>query len=989
SPLVGRPRPLAARVRACIERGELQLLTAADTGTDTTVDAQLVVLRHPTVAGSLDPSQLPRIRAAERLLVANQAPSTPASASLLHRPSHRGGGDGPRATGPRYDPQRVTEHLEDWLGGAVRWAPIGPLVRTDLVRVAPQLELEPEDWVNVIDVAAWRHPRDLIRSPIPVIGRHSRDDPLKWPDTREALLAAYPAGDDVEVRVLGGASGAERVLGGPVPANWQVWPFGAVPARRFLAGLEIYVYQHHPAWVEAFGRSILEAMASGLPTVLPPRFAPLFEDAAIYSEPAGVAEHVTALHGDRDHYRDASARAAGFVADRFSHAVHVRRLAALARPTGEESAPRHTAIGPPSAGAVGSMGAADPAATSDRVDPLDSSGPGRRRVLFVSSNGSGVGHLMRLMAYARHAPDDVDPVFLTFSQGAQVVADAGYPVEYLASRAISGASSDPWHRFLRERAGELIERYDVRAVVFDGTWPYRGLMEAAEDHPHVLRVWSRRAMWRAGVTNPVIEHERDRFDLVVEPGELAEDDDRGATRPYRSEAVRVGPVTALELDDMEERAVASAALGLDPERPAALVTLGAGNIDDTSSVVVQVLARLAQQPDLQIRVTRSVIAARDTALPDNVEVLSVYPLARYLRAFDLAVAAAGYNSFHELTLAAVPTVFVPNQETSTDDQRVRSSFAERIGIAVDLPTPTPATIDAALTRVLEPETRQRMHERAVARRRPGGAADAMAAIVSAMDARADSRRSPAATSSSAACGPPAQRSDASDPAASPVGPPAHRSGAPEPTASPVRPTASPYRLQSAWSAAPRRAAAGLRRWLSTAFASLPAPVRRRVRRRLRRLGWRRGEPVSANRDLIPVPAGAGIVADDQEASPAPIAIVVPSLGDVDLVDRIVERTAQLQAARGGFAPLLVLGDLAFRAARRHGYLVEYLPPREQEMALPQTIPWEDARRQRLAAIMRWYQPTRVLTLPAPADASAAELFAVLAGSLEGLDRPTR
>lgn len=932
SPLVSKPRPIAPRVRACIERGELELLTAEDAGPQGAVDAQLVVFRHPTVAGNLDPAQLPRIRAAERLVVANQAPSTPASATLL------AGGDrgDSHASRQRYEPHLVTGHLEAWLGGDVRWAPIGPLVRDDLARVAPDLELELEDWVNVIDVAAWRQPRNVRRSPIPVIGRHSRDDPLKWPATREELLAAYPARDDVEVRILGGASGAERVLGGPVPANWRVWPFGAIPAQRFLAGLEIYVYQHHPEWVEAFGRSILEAMASGLPTVLPPRFTPLFEDAAVYAEPAGVGGQVAALHADRDRYLAASTRASSFVAARFGHEVHVRRLSALARPSGEVSPVRKAS------------GATATGATS----PAD-----RRRVLFVSSNGAGVGHLMRLMAYARHAPDDIDPLFLTFSQGAHVVADAGYPVEYLASRAISGAGSDTWHRFLRERVGELIERYDVRAVVFDGTWPYRGLIEAAEDHPHVLRVWSRRAMWRAGVTNPVLEHERDRFDLVVEPGELAEDDDRGATRRYRAEARRVGPVTALEFEDMEEPAAARAALGLDADRPAALVNLGAGNIDDTGSVVAQVVARLAEDPDLQVRVTRSIIAARDTALPDNVEPLSVYPLARYLRAFDLAVAAAGYNSFHELTLAAVPAVLVPNQETSTDDQEIRSRYAERIGIAVDLPTPTRATIDAALARVLDPEARRRMHERAVARRRDGGAADGMAAIVAAMDAG------------------PGVRAQVEEPAPSDA--PAERA---RPVARPPLPKTLLRRILDS---------TRLRRRLSRTFAALPAPVRRGVRRQLRRLGWRGGVPASGDRDLIPVPGGIGATTSDPPTSPPPVVIVVPSLDDQHLVDRIVERTAQLEAARGGFAPLFVLGDLAFRAARRHGYLVEHLPPRDRDEALPQTVPWADARRERLAAIMRWYQPTRVITLPTPVDGSPEELFAVLAASLEGLDRPSR
>ena len=46
-----------------------------------------------------------------------------------------------------------------------------------------------------------------------------------------------------------------------------------------------------------------------------------------------------------------------------------------------------------------------------------------------------------------------------------------------------------------------------------------------------------------------------------------------------------------------------------------------------------------------------------------------FPLSRRFRAFDLAVSAAGYNSFHELLRFGVPTLFIPNQDTALDDQQ--------------------------------------------------------------------------------------------------------------------------------------------------------------------------------------------------------------------------------------------------------------------------------------------------------------------------------
>ena len=63
---------------------------------------------------------------------------------------------------------------------------------------------------------------------------------------------------------------------------------------------------------------------------------------------------------------------------------------------------------------------------------------------------------------------------------------------------------------------------------------------------------------------------------------------------------------------------------------------------------------------------------------------SAFPNARHFRAFDFAISAAGYNSFHELLHHGVPTIFVPNDNQQVDDQRARAAWAESRG-AGDLP----------------------------------------------------------------------------------------------------------------------------------------------------------------------------------------------------------------------------------------------------------------------------------------------------------------
>jgi UDP:flavonoid glycosyltransferase YjiC (YdhE family) len=183
-------------------------------------------------------------------------------------------------------------------------------------------------------------------------------------------------------------------------------------------------------------------------------------------------------------------------------------------------------------------------------------------------------------------------------------------------------------------------------------------------------------MWRRGKSVEQLA-KASWFDLVLAPGELAAAYDRGPTA--KADGIRLGPVTLLDGDELDDGDTARRALGLPLDRPLALVALGAGNINDTShetGAIVAALARLG----VDICVTQTEIAALDRGQA-GVHVVREFPLSRRFRAFDLAVSASGYNSFHELLRFGIPTLFIPNQDTALDDQQGRARFASDRGLA--------------------------------------------------------------------------------------------------------------------------------------------------------------------------------------------------------------------------------------------------------------------------------------------------------------------
>ncbi|MGM0617835.1 MAG: glycosyltransferase [Actinomycetota bacterium] len=859
STLSATARPFSPRLQELVVTGRCDLVRHGP------LHGDALIVRHPRVAAELDPGALPAVDVGSVLMIANQAPGTVDGARAAH-----------------YDPQVANERLAAWSGHEPRWVPIGPLVRRNLTALAPGLPLAEQDWVNVLDVDRWRVPRTAPRSPVR-IGRHSRDHELKWPADAASLLAAYPAGFDV--RILGGARSARALLGGRLPPSWTVYGFDELPVRRFLASLDVFVYHHHPAWVEAFGRTIIEALAAGLPTVLPPHFAELFGDVAHYTEPAGTATVVSALTADERSYLEASARGEAFVADRFSHTTHVRRIAAL---VGRSPTATRPATTPP------------PATRT------------RRRVLLVSSNGAGVGHLMRLLAIARRLPDDVEAIVLTLSQAVGVVRDLGFPVEYLPSRAALDAPHAIWHGLLERRVLALIDEFDVEVVVFDGTWPYNGLVDALAKRPDVRSVWSRRGLWREDVHRHRLDLS-DRFTVIVEPGELAAEADRGPTSGRRAEAEQVGPITFLRETEPLDRAAARAALGLEPEGRIALVQLGAGNINDTTSILGAVTGILRElDPTLTVCVTRSAIAAASD-LPDGVRAVSYYPLARVFAAFDLAVAAPGYNTFHELLLAGLPTAFLPNRDTATDDQVARARWAAGRGLAVELTGEDPGTLRDELAALLA--ELDLVRERLA--REIGwddGAVDAARRI-------ADLARSEAPT---------------------------------------TRPA-----LDAKGGAGPRSPERGPAYQLArTVFRRLPWTWRQRLLALTRGQLVRRrpsgtAPPVAAR---LPVPPGAG--ADPSTtAGDTAVGILVHLAGGPDADDAAtVELVAAVQQMSGGFRPLFVTESADLRAYRAAGYGVEVLPSHEQ---LEQLAGSGAARRlvaDRLRELQRSYEVDHVVSV---------------------------
>ncbi len=325
-------------------------------------------------------------------------------------------------------------------------------------------------------------------------------------------------------------------------------------------------------------------------------------------------------------------------------------------------------------------------------------------VVLATTNGKGMGHLSRQLALALASLGGMDPVIFSMSSAVPVVGRYDMRAEWAPGVLRGQVPRRHWDTYLADRIVALIQEVGASAFVFDGVYPYDGVLRALRRMPDVPFIWSRRAMWQKGVGARALRY-RKLFAAVLEPGDLAAAGDVGRTATL-TDARRLGPVTLVGHVPALPRDQARTELGLDLDRPTVLLTLGSNRRTDLYAAYQRTVERFSAA-GWQVAVTSSPIRDQGS-LAGGPRVISVFPLVRYLNAFDAAVSASGYNAVHELLYSSIPTLLVPNADAVTDDQRTRARVVAGTGLALSADPERPREFDAALDRLLDERVRERL-----------------------------------------------------------------------------------------------------------------------------------------------------------------------------------------------------------------------------------------------------------------------------------------
>lgn len=431
------PLPWSQHMRRVVGLPHVQLATA-----HSRLHARVLIIRHPTVILSTR-HNLHGITADRVVVIANHAAID--AGGIEH-----------------YNIEEADAKVRRIFGTEPIWAPIGPVVRGTMLQQTTKVAFREADWVNVFPLHEEITPRTAFVAGAPVIGRHSRPQPGKWPATARDILAAYPDSPDYRVRILGGAQVAEKLLG-QVPKNWEVIPFGGAEPSEFLREIDFWVYMHHPDLKEAFGRAAMEALAAGCVAIMPPYMEELFGSAALYSTPSGVRALVDEYSQDLSKFLAQSRRAQEF-AQGFSPQMHVERLRELGVDTGQPS----TA-----------------ASASESIATQVESLPGARAVVILDGETPpGIGDRWTGLLQAH-------PELLIVTVGESPLPHLpSDQALFIPSQTLLNMEEHQWEGYFLMRLQHLFSELEAERVGYLGATPHNGLLRALDSLP-ARKVWLR------------------------------------------------------------------------------------------------------------------------------------------------------------------------------------------------------------------------------------------------------------------------------------------------------------------------------------------------------------------------------------------------------------------------------------------------------------------------------------------------------------------
>jgi len=363
-----------------------------------------------------------------------------------------------------------------------------------------------------------------------------------------------------------------------------------------------------------------------------------------------------------------------------------------------------------------------------------------KRVVFYAVNGSGLGHITRLLAVARWLRRYLavleervpEIVFLTSSEATGVLLEAGFASFKVPSKTVvrqAGMDMLEYRRLARQFIWQMLGVFTPDLLVVD-TFPSGSFDELFQllDGPFrkalILRrvkpEYARRPIYKAALglyPTIVVPHSRDSLTDIE------------TSSPSSNTWTHTGEVLQCEPQELPTRAEGRAQLGVPEDARLVYVSAGGGGDPGSEEALEALVGALGAMPEVHLLVGAGPLYQGRRLPGERVTWFTNPQVHRFFPACDAALTAAGYNTFHELLYLRVPSAFYAQPKVA-DDQAGRVQRAEAASACLSLEVPLePEAVRAVLTELLDPERQVAMRAAMAAWLPDNGASRAARALL--------------------------------------------------------------------------------------------------------------------------------------------------------------------------------------------------------------------------------------------------------------------
>lgn len=355
-------------------------------------------------------------------------------------------------------------------------------------------------------------------------------------------------------------------------------------------------------------------------------------------------------------------------------------------------------------------------------------------IVFFPSNGVGFGHFTRLFSIAkkiRESRPEIEIIFFTTMPTLHLLENEGFPAYHLPGRyRFEDMDAKTWNLMTEEMMSAMVHVHRPKMFVFDGAYPYRGMLNGIKGRENLQKIWVRRGNFKKRA-KPIPTDSIKHFDMIVSPKDsvpLVAD-----SNVEEVPNIHCSPIQLLERQELLPRETLRRRVGIPLDAIVAYVQLGAGRINEIGSDLQLTIEILSKYEEVYIVLGESMLGEKIQHIGERIRKIREYPNSRYFNSFDFAIMAGGYNSYHEAVNYSLPTIFYPNMDTGKDDQFARVKIAENAGCSKVITDVNTETVTQAIEFMLVPENRERMAGMAEQLHTANGATEVASLLIEKLD----------------------------------------------------------------------------------------------------------------------------------------------------------------------------------------------------------------------------------------------------------------